>query len=120
MDENAPPPSYTQPPAAAPSAAPPPPPPLTPPPVIVPPSVTPPRRRGRGWMIFALILLVLLGISMGAKLGHFLTSFAPIKSARTHASGPRLEEVVTEDNDAASKLAVIPVTGIITGQALDQ
>ena len=36
------------------------------PPVIVAP-VTPPRR-GRGWMIFAIILLVLLGISM---LGNF-------------------------------------------------
>ena len=114
MEENAPPLSATPPPAA------PPPPPLTPPPVIVPPSSTPPRRRGRGWMILALVLLVLLGISVLANLGHLLGSFAPMKMARIHSAGPRLEEVVTEDNDAAAKIAVIEVDGIITSRAMDQ
>jgi protease-4 len=114
MEENAPPPSYTTPPAA------PPPPPLTPPPVIVPPASTPPRRRGRGWMIVALVLLVLLGISVLANMSHFLSGLVPMKTARSNSVGPRLEEVSTEDNGAASKIAVIGVEGIITDRALDQ
>jgi protease-4 len=114
MEENAPPPSYTSPPAA------PPPPPLTPPPVIVPPSSTPPRRRGRGWMVVALVLLVLLGISVLANMSHFLSSLVPMKAARSNSVGPRLEEVSTEENGAATKIAVIGVDGIITGRALDQ
>jgi protease-4 len=115
MEENAPPPSYTPPPAA-----PPPPPPLTPPPVIVPPASTPPRRQGRGWMVVALVLLVLLGISVFANMSHFLSGLVPMKAARSNSVGPRLEEVSTEDNGAASKIAVIGVDGIITDRALDQ
>src|ERR1035437_1050682 len=103
MDETAPPTSFS----------PPPPPPLTPPPVLVPPSATPPRRRGRGWMIFALGLPVLLGISMLAHLGHLLTGFVPMRVAHVNAIGPRLEEAVLEDNSAASKIAVVEVNGII-------
>src|ERR1035437_944302 len=114
MEENTAPPSFTPPPAA------PPPPPLTPPPVIVPPSSTPPRRRGRGWMIFALVLLVLLGISVLANLGHLLSSFSPMKMARVRPAGPRLEEVITEDNDASTKIVVVEVDGIITSRAMDQ
>jgi protease-4 len=34
--------------------------------------------------------------------------------------GPRLEEVIYEDNDAANKIAVIEVDGIISGRSLDQ
>jgi protease-4 len=113
MEENAPPPSYTPP-------ATPPPPPLTPPPVIVPPSSTPPRRRGRGWMIVALVLLVLLGMSVLANLSHLLSGFGPMKVARSNSVGPRLEEVSTEDNGASSKIAVVEVDGIISSRALDQ
>jgi protease-4 len=71
-------------------------------------------------MIFAIILLVLLGVSMLANLGHVVNSFSPVKVARGHSGGPRLEEVVTEDNDASSKLAVVEVNGIITGRMMDQ
>src|ERR1039457_6358812 len=119
MEENAPPPSYTPPPATPP---PPPPltPPLTPPPLIVPPSSTPPRRRSRGWMIVALVLLVLLGMSVLANLSHLLSGFGPMKVARSNSVGPRLEEVSTEDNGASSKIAVVEVDGIITSRALDQ
>jgi protease-4 len=102
------------------NAPPPPPPPLTPPPVIVPPASTPPRRRGRGWMIVALVLLVLLGISVLANMSHFLSGLVPMKAARSNSVGPRLEEASTEDNGASSKIAVIGVDGIITGRALDQ
>jgi protease IV len=116
MEENAPPSSYTPPPAALPPQ----PPPLTPPPVIVPPSSIPPRRRGRGWMIFAVVLLVLLGISMLANLGHLLNGFVPMRVAHANAIGPRLEEAVLEDNSASSKIAVVEVNGIIMSRALDQ
>jgi protease-4 len=88
--------------------------------VIVAPSSTPPRRRGRGWMVFALILLVLLGCSMLVNVGHLLTGLGPMKVGRMNTVGPRLEEVNTEDNGASSKIAVVPVAGIITGQAIDQ
>ena len=71
-------------------------------------------------MIFALILLVLLGISLLGNLGHYLGSFTAMKVGRSRPVGPRLEEVVTEDNDASSKIAVIEVDGIITSRSIDQ
>jgi protease IV len=114
MEENTAPPSDTLPPAA------PPPPPLTPPPIIVPPAPARARRGGRGWMVFALVVLVFLGISLIFNLGHFMQGFVPVKVSRVHATGPRLEEVVTQDNDASSKIAVIDVDGLITSRAIDQ
>jgi protease IV len=92
---------------------------LTPPPVIAPPSPTRPPRRGRGWMIFAIVLLVLLGISVLFNVGHVLQSFLPVEVRSSHTVGPRLEEVVKEDHDSSSKIALIPLDGIITGRALD-
>ena len=71
-------------------------------------------------MIFALVVLVLLGISVLFNLGHLVRSFVPVSVGGARAVGPRLEEVTTEDNDAAIKIAVVEVNGIITGQALDQ
>ncbi len=71
-------------------------------------------------MIFALVVLVLLCISVLFNLGHLARSFVPVSVGRARAVGPRLEEVTTEDNDAAIKIAVVEVNGIITGQALDQ
>ena len=65
-------------------------------------------------MIFALVLLVLLGISVLFNLGHFMRGFVPVSVSRVHAVGPRLEEVTTEDNDASAKIAVVEVDGIIT------
>jgi protease IV len=114
MEENTPPPS-----GPPPSAAPPPPP-LTPPPVMMAPAPTPPRRGGRGWMVFALIVLVLLAISVFLNVGHLLHGLLPARVAGARSAGPRLEEAVKEDNDAANKIAVVEVTGIITGQPLDQ
>ena len=71
-------------------------------------------------MVVALVLLVLLGISVLANMSHFLSSLVPMKAARSNSVGPRLEEVSTEENGAATKIAVIGVDGIITGRALDQ
>ena len=71
-------------------------------------------------MIFAFVLIVLLGISVLMNLGHMVESMFTIKGVRTHTVGPRLDEVVLEDNDASSKIAVVPIEGIITSQIIDR
>src|SRR5271165_4675368 len=111
---NPPPPPPVEPPAA-------PPPPLSPPPVIAPPGPPTRPRRRYGWMVFAIILLLLLGISVLMNLSHFVGGFTPMSVSRARPAGPRLEEVVTEDNDAANaKIAVVGIDGIITSRAIDQ
>jgi len=107
---------------AVPPSPPPPPPSFTPPPVISPPPPPKPRK-SRGWMIFAIILLVLLFISLFGNLTQFVSrmlsfnnSFRP---AMARDIGPKLEECVLEDNDARNKIAVIEVDGIITSHAAD-
>ena len=93
-------------------------PPVTPPPVIVPPPPTRPPRKGRGWMVFALILLVLLGFSVLLNFGALVEKTFSFKGGgfQARTAGPRLEEVVLEDNGASSKIAVVEINGIITGQ----
>jgi len=108
MEENAPPPIN-------------PPPPVAPPPLIVPPTPTPPQKRGRGWMVLAIILLVLLGISMLVNATNYLGGMFRGRSVKySRTAGPRLDEVVYEDNDAANKIAIVEVNGIITGSVIDQ
>ena len=71
-------------------------------------------------MIVAIILFVLFGISMLFNLGNVAGNVFHGKSVRyTRTVGPRLDEVLYEDNDAANKIAIIEVGGIISGQALD-
>jgi protease IV len=118
MDEAAPPTSFTPPPEPPPTA--PPPPPLRPPPVLAPPPSAPRPPRRRGWIIFAVLLLVLLGISLLFNVSHYLRGFASLTGPRAHTPGPRLEEVTTEDNYAGSKIAVVDISGIITSRAMDQ
>ena len=90
-----------------------------PPPVIMPPAATPPSRRGRGWMIFAIILLVLLAFSVLGNFSSLLGSLFYPKAKHMRAAGPRLEEVITEDNDASDKLAIVEIDGIITSRTVD-
>jgi len=71
-------------------------------------------------MVFALIMLVLLGVSLLFNVGNFMRGFVPMKVSRAHAVGLRLEEVVTVDNDASLKIAVVDVEGLITSRAIDQ
>lgn len=79
-------------------------------------------------MIFAIILLVLLGFSMLMNVGQMVskvTHSGGLASGRygyAHArvAGPRLEETLVEDNDAISKVAVVRVEGIITSRQIDQ
>jgi protease-4 len=113
MEEN------TQPPVSPPPMSAPPP---VPPPVIVPVS-TRPSGRGKGWMVFAIILLGLLGISMFYNVSSFTSSLFHAGNAHyygTRPAGPRLDEVVKEDNNAPSKIAVIEVNGVILGGAFAQ
>jgi protease IV len=94
---------------------------MAPPPVIAAPGSSRPPKRGRGWMVFALILLALLLLSMLVNVGHFTSNLLHGKSPRyTRMGGPKLEEAILEDNDAAEKIAVIDVNGIITGRVMDQ
>ena len=102
------------------------PPPLTPPPIITPPPPAKPRK-SRGWMIFAIILLVLLFISLFGNLTQFISrafgsglSRGGFRTSMAREVGPRLEECLIKDNDASSKIAVVTVDGIITGNARDQ
>src|SRR5437763_11247472 len=114
MDENVTPPP--PPPLASPTgvAAPPPPPPLSPPPVIV-PAAPNASRRGRGWMPFAIILLVLLAISVLFNFSALVSNLGGHGRVKYSRSvGPKLEEVTAEDNGANDKIALVEVNGIIT------
>ena len=98
-----------------------PPPPFNPPPVII--SAVPTRpRKSRGWMIVAIVLLVLLVLSLFVNFSQLVSGLVPMKVARMSgsSSGPRLDETILEDNDSANKIAVVDVEGIITSRAMDQ
>ncbi len=88
-----------------------------PPPVIVPPAPARRPRAGRGWKIFALVLLVAL-VVLVAVIGRGLMHLG-FSSHTAHLDGRWLEEAVIENNHSSHKIAVIDVEGIITGQALD-
>jgi len=70
-------------------------------------------------MVFALVLLVLLGISVLYNLGSFFSGFFGRSAYYGRVAGPRLEEVTREDNGSANKVAIIPVNGIIMGGLMD-
>jgi protease-4 len=115
MEENAPPPITTPP------LAPPPAPPQAAPPQIRPNPPAPPSRSGRGWMIVALVLFLLLGLSVLFNIGNIAGNVFRGHNVRyTRTVGPRLDEVIYEDNDSANKIAVVEVEGIITGRVIDQ
>lgn len=92
-----------------------PPPPL--PPVIQPPTARAPKPRN-GWKVFALVLVVLVVLGgIGAFL-LFAGSLARLQPSG-RAAGPRLEEVLVEDNGTPAKIALIELDGIITSQVVD-
>lgn len=96
---------------------------VPPPPVITAPPPPKPRR-GRGWMIFAIILLVLLLISLFGNFAQLVSQALNFKgglsSGISREVGPNLDECLIKDNDASSKIAVVTVDGIISGQTVDQ
>ena len=98
------------------------PPPPPPPGITAPPPPQP--RRGRGWMVFGIIVLVLLIISLFGNFTQFISRAFTFNNAFgggiSHEAGPVLEEYVIKDNDALNKIAIITVDGIITGETVDQ
>jgi protease IV len=108
---------------AVPPSTPPPSPPAGPPPPVIAPPPPPKPRKSRGWMIFAIVLLVLLFISVFGNLTQFVSRMLTFNNAFTPGMsrdvGPKLEEVLLRDNEARIKIAVVPVEGIISSQNTD-
>jgi len=101
---------------------PPPAPPSPAPPVIAPPAAaTVTGRKGRGWMVAALLLVLLLGLSLLINLAQFaahsLNWTRNLKTTTSRSVGPKLDEAILEDNKAHNKIAVISVDGIISDQS---
>ena len=75
-------------------------------------------------MIFAIILVVLLAISWFGFFAVFVSQALSLKGnlggGISREVGPSLDECLIKDNDASSKIAVVTVDGIITGQTVDQ
>lgn len=65
-------------------------------------------------MIFAIVLIVLLGFSVLMNVGQLFDSLLRLQSPHTRSAGPQLHEVVLEYNRADSKIAVVPVEGLIS------
>ena len=70
-------------------------------------------------MIIALILLVLLAFSIVSNLRGFARNFVSSGGRHIRASGPRLEEVIIEDNESQNKIAVVDIEGIISSRVID-
>ena len=72
-------------------------------------------------MIFALVLLLLLAISVLFNLGSLFDRVIHMQGLQVHrVAGPRLDEMVLEDNNASAKIAVVNIDGIITSREIDQ
>ncbi|MCX8156394.1 MAG: signal peptide peptidase SppA [Verrucomicrobiae bacterium] len=91
--------------------------PMAPPPLPVTPVATPaPRSKGRGWMIVALLLLLML---VGSLMFNFISAFGGLEmdglslgQPRLKA-GPNLVEVLVREGESNDKLAVLHVEGLI-------
>ena len=72
-------------------------------------------------MVISIVLFALLGVSLLANFGRMFESLTRLGGASYQRSGgPRLDEVVIEENHASDKIAVIPVEGVISGQLSDR
>lgn len=107
-----------------------------PPPVIPPaPSFGPapmpaPSRRGTGWAIFAVILLVLLLLSVAINFrqatrvfrGGTTSRLRGRRASNASSYGPKLDEITVKESASytTNKIVVIPVDGIISGEAVQQ
>jgi protease-4 len=83
--------------------------------------VAPPARprRNRGLLIAVILLACFLAVSLLINFANLATSFLPVHGATSRHHGPRLDEVVVEDNDSYNKIVVVPVEGIITEDMFD-
>ncbi len=72
-------------------------------------------------MVFAIIVCVLLAFSLLMNLGQFASRIFRVTGPRyVHVVGPRIDEVLVEDNNAYEKIAVVNLRGIITSEVIDQ
>jgi protease-4 len=98
----------------------------TPPPMAPPPPVitAPPPRPGKshGWMIVAIILIVVLCLSIFINLTQFVLHHVSSNLGATSESeaGPQLQETLLKDNHSDNKIAVISVDGVITSHDDDE
>src|SRR5882724_4895704 len=98
----------------------PPPPYNQPPPVMSSPAPVRPRK-SRGWMIVALVLLMLLAFSVLGNFTQWLGHVIPMKGSHTHSNAAwQFDESMVEDNDSENKIAVVDVSGIITSRMGEQ
>jgi protease-4 len=99
-----------------------PPPPLSPPPIIAPPPAPQPRRSW-GWIVTSIVLALLLVLAVVVIAAQFSLRGLDFKSGlRTSTArdvGPKLDEVLVEDNNSRDKIAIITVDGIITSHGDD-
>ncbi len=119
MDSNLPPESEPAAPPPAPNAPPTIPPTHRPPPLIPAGAPARPARRSGGWLIAVVLLVALLGVSLLFNLRGLVGATTSGRSLGDRSSGPRMEEVVLKDNDAANKIAVIDISGVISSQSLE-
>jgi protease IV len=86
--------------------------------VITPPPPSPRRgRSGRGWMVFALILVFVLGLLLVVAMLSSTLSWS-LMGRTGRQSSHWLEEVTIENNGSDNKIAIIDVDGIITSSAI--
>src|SRR5437016_5011202 len=104
-----------------PGQAPPPPPviPANPPPLITPPPPPRPPRPGSAWMKIAIVLGILLVFSVLSNLRH-LVHGVTVRAKAGRQAREHLEEVTFENNRSKNKIAVLDITGIISGEAWDR
>jgi protease-4 len=65
-------------------------------------------------MIFAFVLLAILILVVMSGMGFFLSDIMRVSGRYARTGGPRLDEVILEDNGAANKIAVVEIEGIIS------
>jgi protease-4 len=63
--------------------------------------------------------MIFLGISLLFNLGQFASGLMTVGGVSTRPAGPRLNEVVLENNGASAKIAVVDILGIIRSGAID-
>ena len=70
-------------------------------------------------MILAIVLFCFLGVSVLFNLGHLIESIVSIEGGSSSDAGPRLDEVLVENNGSRNKIAVLTIDGIISGQPIE-
>lgn len=69
-------------------------------------------------MILSIVLMCVLALIVLLNLGSFLEGIVGVEAAGSRFAGPRLEEMIMEDNGSANKIAVVRIEGIISGDPL--